>query len=106
MERETARDEVQDRIELAEAEIAEWKREQYLMAILIDNLIAEELRKSAPDLTKESGQGFILPIDKSSKITSSFGMRTHPILGVKRISIMEIFYILLIPYFDSKPLRL
>ena len=84
-ERETARDEVQDRIELAEAEIEEWKREQYLMAILIDNLIAEELRKSAPDLTKESGQGFILPIDKSSKITSSFGMRTHPILGVKRM---------------------
>ena len=85
VERETARDEVQDRIELAEAEIAEWKREQYLMAILIDNLIAEELRKSAPDLTKESGQGFILPIDKSSKITSQFGMRTHPILGVKRM---------------------
>ena len=85
VERETARDEVQDRIELAEAEIAEWKREQYLMAILIDNLIAEELRKSAPDLTKESGQGFILPIDKSSKITSPFGMRTHPILGVKRM---------------------
>ncbi len=84
-ERETARDEVQERIELAEAEIAEWKREQYLMAILIDNLIAEELRKSAPDLTKESGQGFILPIDKSSKITSAFGMRTHPILGVKRM---------------------
>ena len=85
VERETARDEVQDRIELAEAEIEEWKREQYLMAILIDNLIAEELRKSAPDLTKESGQGFILPIDKSSKITSTFGMRTHPILGVKRM---------------------
>ncbi len=84
-ERETARDEVQERIELAEAEIAEWKREQYLMAILIDNLIAEELRKSAPDLTKESGQGFILPIDKSSKITSPYGMRTHPILGVKRM---------------------
>ena len=84
-ERETARDEVQDRIELAEAEVADWKREQYLMAILIDNLIAEELRKSAPDLTKESGQGFILPIYKSSKITSSFGMRTHPILGVKRM---------------------
>ena len=84
-ERETARDEVQDRIELAEAEVEDWKREQYLMAILIDNLIAEELRKSAPDLTKESGQGFILPIDKSSKITSSFGMRTHPILGVKRM---------------------
>ena len=55
------------------------------MAILIDNLIAEELRKSAPDLTKESGQGFILPIDKSSKITSPFGMRTHPILGVRRM---------------------
>jgi len=84
-ERETARDEVQERIELAEAEIAEWKREQYLMAILIDNLIAEELRKSAPDLTKESGQGFILPTDKSSKITSPYGMRTHPILGVKRM---------------------
>ena len=84
-ERETARDEVQERIELAEAEIAEWKREQYLMAILIDNLIAEELRKSAPDLTKESGQGFILPIDKSSKIASPYGMRTHPILGVKRM---------------------
>lgn len=84
-ERENTREEVQERIEEAEAEVAEWKREQYLMAILIDNLIAEELRKSAPDLTKESGQGFILPIEKSSKITSPFGMRTHPILGVKRM---------------------
>ena len=85
IERESTREEVQERIKAAEAEVAEWKREQYLMAILIDNLIAEELRKSAPDLTKESGQGFILPIDKSSKITSPFGMRTHPILGVRRM---------------------
>ena len=85
VERETTRDEVQERIELAEAEVADWKREQYLMAILIDNLVAEELRKSAPDLTKESGQGFILPIDKSSVVTSAYGMRTHPILGVKRM---------------------
>ena len=84
-ERERTRDEVQERIDLAEAEVAEWKRYQYIIAILIDILLAEELRKSAPVLTKESGQGFILPIDGSSKITSPFGMRIHPILGVKRM---------------------
>ena len=65
------------------AEVARWEREQYLMAILIDNLIAEELRRSAPDLTKESGQGFIMPIE--GKITSGFGMRTHPIFGTERM---------------------
>jgi len=53
------------------------------MAILIDNLIAEELRRSAPDLTKESGQGFIMPIE--GKIASGFGIRTHPILGTQRM---------------------
>lgn len=81
--REAARDELQERIQAQEAEIAQWEREQYLMAILIDNLIAEELRRSAPDLTKESGQGFIMPIE--GKVTSGFGMRTHPIFETQRM---------------------
>ena len=81
--REAVRDELQERIQAQEAEVARWEREQYLMAILIDNLIAEELRRSAPDLTKESGQGFIMPIE--GKIASGFGIRTHPILGTQRM---------------------
>ena len=81
--REAVRDELQERIQAQEAEVARWEREQYLMAILIDNLIAEELRRSAPDLTKESGQGFIMPIEGT--ISSGFGMRTHPILGTQRM---------------------
>ena len=81
--REAVRNELQERIQSQEAEVARWEREQYLMAILIDNLIAEELRRSAPDLTKESGQGFIMPIE--GKISSGFGMRTHPILGTQRM---------------------
>ena len=81
--REAVRDELQERIQGQEAEVARWEREQYLMSILIDNLIAEELRRSAPDLTKESGQGFIMPIE--GKIASGFGIRTHPILGPQRM---------------------
>ncbi|MDG2427164.1 MAG: peptidoglycan DD-metalloendopeptidase family protein [Acidimicrobiales bacterium] len=80
--KENIKGELQDRIAAYEAEIRTFERQEYLMAILIDNLIAEELRKSAPDLSKESGQGFIMPME--GKIGSRFGPRIHPIFGTMR----------------------
>lgn len=80
--KEGVQDELRGRIDNYEEQISQFEREEYLMAILIDNLIAEELRKSAPDLTKESGQGFIMPME--GKIGSGFGPRIHPIFGTKR----------------------
>ena len=82
MFKEHAQDELQSRIEAHEAMIQKFEREEYLMAILIDNLIAEELRRSAPDLTKESGAGFIMPME--GKLGSGFGPRIHPIFGTRR----------------------
>ena len=79
---EEVRDELDLRIEEHEAALKQLEREQYQMAVLIDNLIAEELRRSAPDLTKESGAGFIMPIE--GKIGSGFGVRIHPIFGTSR----------------------
>jgi len=49
---EAAQDELAKRIAGHEQEIREFEREQYRMAVLIDNLIAEELRRSAPKLTE------------------------------------------------------
>ena len=80
--KQNVQDELRDRIAEYEEQIRQFEREEYLMAILIDNLIAEELRKSAPDLTKESGQGFIMPMKGS--IGSGFGPRIHPIFGTLR----------------------
>ena len=80
--KEDVRGELQERIAAYEAEIRAFERQEYLMAILIDNLIAEELRKSAADLTKESGQGFIMPIE--GRLGSRFGPRRHPIFGTVR----------------------
>ena len=80
--KENVKGELEERIRAYEEEIRQFERDQYVMAILIENLIAEELRKSAPDLTKESGQGFIMPME--GKIGSGFGPRIHPIFGTKR----------------------
>jgi murein DD-endopeptidase MepM/ murein hydrolase activator NlpD len=80
--KEDVKGELEDRIGAYEDEIRSFERQEYLMAILIDNLIAEELRKSAPDLTKESGQGFIMPME--GKLGSRFGPRKHPIFGTMR----------------------
>ena len=80
--KENVKEELDDRIRAYEAEIRQFERDQYVMAILIDNLIAEELRKSAPDLTKESGQGFIMPME--GRLGSGFGSRKHPIFGTMR----------------------
>ena len=80
--KENVKGELQDRIAAYEGEIESFERQEYLMAILIDNLIAEELRKSAPDLSKESGQGFIMPMEGT--IGSGFGLRKHPIFGTMR----------------------
>ena len=80
--KESVKGELQGRIADHEAEIRSFERQEYLMAILIDNLIAEELRKSAPDLTKESGMGFIMPIE--GRLGSGFGPRKHPIFGTMR----------------------
>jgi len=52
------------------------------MAVLIDNLIAEELRRSAPKLTEQSASGFIFPVE--GRIGSGFGPRKHPIFGSVR----------------------
>ncbi|MBC8195399.1 MAG: peptidoglycan DD-metalloendopeptidase family protein [Acidimicrobiia bacterium] len=79
---EEVQTELQGRIQEHEQAVKQFEREQYQMAVLIDNLIAEELRKSAPDLTKESGAGFIMPIE--GKIGSGFGLRVHPIFGTSR----------------------
>tara|TARA_B100000686_G_scaffold266615_1_gene281497 strand:- start:302 stop:1471 length:1170 start_codon:yes stop_codon:yes gene_type:complete len=81
--REEVQMELRERADDHQKEVDKWDREKYLMAVLIDNLIAEELRRSAPDLTKESGQGFIMPVE--GKKTSDFGMRMHPIFGVERM---------------------
>ena len=81
--KEDVQGELRDRIADYEEQIRKFEREEYLMAILIENLVAEELRRSAPDLTKESGQGFIMPME--GRIGSGFGMRTHPIFGTKRM---------------------
>ncbi len=80
--KEDVKGELQERITAYEDEIRSFERQEYLMAILIDNLIAEELRKSAADLTKESGQGFIMPME--GRLTSLFGPRKHPIFGTTR----------------------
>jgi murein DD-endopeptidase MepM/ murein hydrolase activator NlpD len=80
--KEDVKNELDERIRAYEAEIRQFERDQYVMAILIENLIAEELRKSAPDLTKESGQGFIMPIE--GRLGSGFGPRKHPIFGTMR----------------------
>ena len=80
--KENVKEELDDRIRTYEAEIRQFERDQYVMAILIENLIAEELRKSAPDLTKESGQGFIMPME--GRLGSGFGPRKHPIFGTMR----------------------
>ena len=79
---EEVKEELETRIGKHEAAVKQYEREQYQMAVLIDNLIAEELRQSAPDLTKESGAGFIMPIE--GKIGSGFGLRVHPIFGTSR----------------------
>ncbi|MDP7352660.1 MAG: peptidoglycan DD-metalloendopeptidase family protein [Acidimicrobiales bacterium] len=79
---EAAQEELAKRITSHEQEIREFEREQYRMAILIDNLIAEELRRSAPKLTEKSASGFIFPVE--GRITSGFGLRTHPIFGSVR----------------------
>ena len=80
--KENMKGELEERIRAYEEEIRQFERDQYVMAVLIENLIAEELRKSAPDLTKESGQGFIMPME--GKMGSGFGPRIHPIFGTKR----------------------
>lgn len=80
--KEDVKHELDERIRAYEAEIRQFERDQYVMAILIENLIADELRKSAPDLTKESGQGFIMPIE--GRLGSGFGPRKHPIFGTMR----------------------
>ena len=79
---EAAQDELAKRIAGHEQEIREFEREQYRMAVLIDNLIAEELRRSAPKLTEQSASGFIFPVE--GRIGSGFGPRKHPIFGSVR----------------------
>lgn len=79
---EAAQDELRQRILDYEEEIRQFEREQYRMAILIDTLIAEELRASAPDFTSESASGFIMPME--GRIGSGFGSRVHPIFGTVR----------------------
>ena len=75
---------MQERIAEYEEEVREFEREQYLLAILIDNLIAEELRNSAPQLTEESASGFIMPIEGSIG-SRDFGVHVHPIFGTERM---------------------
>ena len=82
--KEALQDELQERIATHEEEIREFEREQYLLAILIDNLIAEELRNSAPQLTEESAEGFIMPIEGSIG-SRDFGVHVHPIFGTERM---------------------
>ena len=82
--KETLQDELQERIATYEEEVREFEREQYLLAILIDNLIAEELRNSAPTLTEESAEGFIMPIEGSIG-SRDFGVHVHPIFGTERM---------------------
>ena len=77
--KEAVQDELQNRITAYEEEIREFEREQYRMAVLIDNLIAEELRASAPQLTVQSASGFIMPIE--GHVGSGFGPRIQPIFG-------------------------
>mgnify|MGYP001027027580 CR=1 FL=1 len=79
---EAAQEELAKRIAVHEQEIRDFEREQYRMAILIDNLIAEELRRSAPNLTQQSASGFIFPVE--GRIGSGFGPRKHPIFGSVR----------------------
>ena len=79
---EAAQDELAKRIAGHEQEIREFEREQYRMAVLIDNLIAEELRRSAPKLTEQSASGFIFPVE--GRIGAGFGPRKHPIFGSVR----------------------
>jgi len=79
---EAAQDELAKRIAGHEQEIREFEREQYRMAVLIDNLIAEELRRSAPKLTEQSASGFIFPVE--GRIGSGLGPRKHPIFGSVR----------------------
>ncbi|CAI8387115.1 MAG: Lysostaphin [Acidimicrobiales bacterium AG-410-I20] len=82
--KEALQDELQDRIGEYEEEVREFEREQYLLAILIDNLIAEELRNSAPELTEESASGFIMPIEGTIG-SRDFGVHVHPIFGTERM---------------------
>lgn len=66
-----------------EAAQAEFEAEEAAMTSLIQELQAELLARSAPNLSAASRQGFVMPT--AGRVGSGYGWRVHPIYGYRKM---------------------